>query len=337
MKIIGCDYHPSYQQIAMVDTETGEQTEHRLTHDGGQVLEFYQNLVGPVRVGMEATGNSQWFEGLLAELGHELWIGDAGKIRASVVRKQKTDARDAQHLLQLLIENRFPRLWIPSPTQRDIRQLIIHRHKLVGTRTRVMNELHHLAMNQGLRRKRRLWTKKGREELLALEMMPWASRRRADLLQLLGDLNRTIAELDRAVEKQADAHPDVVLLRTHPGVGAISGLAFVLALGPATRFASGKQVASYFGLIPREHSSGGRQKLGPISKQGNPLVRWLLVEAAGIATRYDPELRQDYLRLAYRKNRSLAKIAIARKLAVRLYWMLRTGAKYPCTVGSYAG
>ena len=147
--------------------------------------------------------------------------------------------------------------------------------------------------------------------------MPWASRRRADLLQLLGDLNRTIAELDRAVEKQADAHPDVVLLRTHPGVGVISGLAFVLALGPATRFASGKQVASYFGLIPREHSSGGRQKLGPISKQGNPLVRWLLVEAAGIATRYDPELRQDYLRLGISQeplvsqDRYLAEISSA--------------------------
>jgi len=95
MKIIGCDYHPSYQQIAMVDTETGEQTEHRLTHDGSQVLEFYQSLAGPVRVGVEATGNSQWFERLLADLGHELWIGDAGKIRASVIRKQKTDARDA--------------------------------------------------------------------------------------------------------------------------------------------------------------------------------------------------------------------------------------------------
>jgi transposase len=130
MKIIGCDFHPSFQQIAMVDIETGEQEEKRLTPE--QAVQFYGQLKGQARVGMEACGNTQWLECLLAKLGHELWLGDAGKIRAMEVRKQKTDRRDAELLLRLLLEGRFPRLWVPSQEQRDLRQLLLHRHKLVG-------------------------------------------------------------------------------------------------------------------------------------------------------------------------------------------------------------
>ena len=113
MKIIGCDFHPSFQQIAMVDTETGEQAEKKLTP--AEAVQFYGQLPGPVLVGMEACGNTLWFERLLAKLGHQLWLGDAGKIRALEVRKQKTDRRDAELLLQLLLEKRFPRIWVPSP------------------------------------------------------------------------------------------------------------------------------------------------------------------------------------------------------------------------------
>ena len=103
MMIIGCDLHTRYQQIAMLDTETGELVERRLEHESGEARAFYAGLSGAVRVGIEATGHTHWFEAMLAELGHELWMGDAAKIRASVVRKQKTDARDAAHLLNLLL------------------------------------------------------------------------------------------------------------------------------------------------------------------------------------------------------------------------------------------
>src|SRR5450755_2432868 len=101
MMIIGCDLHTRYQQIAMLDTDTGELVERRLEHENGEARAFYSALLGPVRVGIEATGYTHWFEDLLAELGHELWMGDAAKIRASVIRKQKTDARDAAHRREL--------------------------------------------------------------------------------------------------------------------------------------------------------------------------------------------------------------------------------------------
>jgi len=152
MIIIGLDYHPSFQQIAFADTETGECGERRLLHGNQEAEGFYRELknrgVG-VRVGMEATGHARWFERLMTELGFELWIGDPAQIKAKRVRKQKTDRQDAQLLLTLLIENRFPKVWIPSPENRDLRQLLWHRHRLVQMRTRVMNQL------QGGRHERR--------------------------------------------------------------------------------------------------------------------------------------------------------------------------------------
>lgn len=165
MIIVGSDFHPSYQQIAYLDTESGEVEERSLTHSGAEAEQFYRGLARSALIGMEAVGNSQWFVGLLERLGHEVWIGDAAQIRASFVRQQKTDRRDAGHILKLLIEGRFPRIWMPTTEMRDHRQLLIHRHRLVQLRTQVKNELQHLALNQGLQWKRKLWTTEGRARL----------------------------------------------------------------------------------------------------------------------------------------------------------------------------
>jgi transposase len=195
-------------------------------------------------------------------------VGDAAQIRAQVVRKQKTDSRDAVHILDLLLTNRFPRIWVPSPSERDVRQLLRHRFKLVCFRTSVKNQLHALAMGQGMCRKRKLWSAPGRQELERLPLAPWASRRRKELLVLLDQLNSSIDELDLAVKKEAESRAAAVRLMQQPGVGPVTALAFVLTIGPVERFRRSKQVVSYLGLNPQEHSSGGRQRLGAISKQG---------------------------------------------------------------------
>jgi len=133
MVIIGCDFHPGFQQIAMVDTEDGAVRELRLSHRQ-EAERFYASLQGQqVLVGVEACGYTQWFEQMLEEMGHGYRIGDAAAIRASYVRRQKTDRRDAGHILRLLVEGRFPALWVPSAAERDARQLIVHRHKRVET------------------------------------------------------------------------------------------------------------------------------------------------------------------------------------------------------------
>jgi transposase len=304
-----------------------------VVHAGVEARQFYERVPVPALIGMEATGNSQWFIELVQELGHEIWIGDAAQIRASYVRKQKTDKWDAAHILKLVVEGRFPRLWMPDRDQRDLRQLVLHRHKLVEVRSRVKNELQHLALNKGMQNKRTLWSQAGLQRLRELPLPAWASCRRADLLGLLATLDQQIGKLDRAVQQAAEEHPQARLLMTQPGVGPNTALAFALTIGDASRFLRSKQVASYLGLIPREESSGGRQKLGAITKQGNRLVRSLLVEAAQVAVRYDVGMRKEYLHRCHRKPKGVAKVAAARKLAVRLYWMLRSQVGYPEIVG----
>ena len=342
MLIIGCDYHPSFQQIAWVDSETGEGSERQLTHSNGEAEKFYRDLQRrgvQARVGMEATGHARWFERLLAELHHELWVGDPAQIKAMCVRRQKTDRRDAEHLLKLLWEDRFPRVWVPDPENRDLRQLLWHRHRLVQLRTRIMNQLQAVAMNEGVRRKKGLWSQSGRAQLESFRLAPWATRRRQDLLELLDRLSPSIDQLSRAIEQEAGRRAVVQRLMTHPGVGPLTALAYVLIIGSPERFGGGKQIGSYLGLIPCEDSSGGRQRLGHISKQGNRLMRFLLVEAAQAAVRSDRDWRRQYVHLAMRRERRIAKVAMARKLAVRLYWMWRRGWNYQQLkkFGSHAG
>src|SRR6202034_4386252 len=226
------------------------------------------------------TGYSRWFERLLAELGFELWIGDPAEIKAKRVRKQKFDREDARLLLRLLRENNFPQIWIPEPENRDVRQLLWHRHRLVQMRTRIMNQLQALAMNEGYRWKKKLFSEQGREQLEKLALAPWASRRRQELLELLDRLHPMIEELTAAAEQEAKKRPEVARLMTHPGVGPLTALAYVLIVGTPSRFHRGKQIGNYVGMIPSEDSSGGKQRLGHISKQGNSLLRFLLVEAA---------------------------------------------------------
>src|SRR6202051_738133 len=242
MIIIGVDFHPEFQQIALVDTDTGEFQEKRLGHPE-EAEKFYCALAGQkVRVGMEASGHARWFERLMSELQFELWIGDAAEIRTRRVRKQKTDRQDALLILKLMLKDDFPRIWVPSWENRDLRQLLWHRHRMVQARTRIMNQLQAVALNEGLRGKKRLWRTK-RPQLESFQLAPWASRRRSDLLELLDRLNPSIAELSHAVEQEVERCPEAQRLATHPGVGPLTALAFVLIIGKAERFQCGKQVA----------------------------------------------------------------------------------------------
>ena len=326
MIMIGCDFHPGFEEIALLDTATGRRWQSWLSHAFGleRVGKFYTELAKPVLVGLEASGYSQWYEEMLEELGIELWVGDPGQIRKAAPRKQKTDRNDVRLLLQLLEEKRFPRIWVPDKATRDLRQLLMHRHKLVTMRRAISNQLQAIAINRGLQKKRALWNKEGREQLKSLELPHWTKRRRDELLALREQWDAEITELDEVVERQAERNADARYLMHHQrGVGPITALAVVLSLGPVERFASARKVASYAGLIPAEYSSGGRQRLGHISKEGNPFLRWVLVESATVAVKHDLEMKHMYWKLVERRGKSIAKVAMARKLLVRLYWMLR--------------
>lgn len=328
MRIIGVDLHTRQQTIAMLDTETGEVVEKTLEHDGDEVWKFYSALPGQVLVGIEATGSMHWFLELLEELGIDYQVGHPAEIRKAETRKQKHDRRDAALLLKLQVENRFPSIWMPSTELRDLRALLMHRHQWVRMRTRVQNSLQAIALSHGLRRGKTLWSQAGQHAIESLPLPPHAAHRRTELQDLYGKLQTQIDELDEHVSDRAFQRRGAKLLLTHPGVGPVTALATDVFLGDPARFADGKAVVSYVGMIPSEYSSAGQQRLGGLSKQGNPLLRFLWCEAAVHAVRRDPDLQRFYRRKLAQKGLGKARVAAARKLGIRLWIMLRDQIDY---------
>src|SRR5262252_9504097 len=196
MTFVGCDLHTRTQQVAMLDTDTGEVSERQLAHEGTAVEEFYAALPGPVTIGIESTGYAIWFHALMQRLGHTLLVGDAAKIRAMVVRKTKTDRRDARHILDLLVHDRFPTIWLPDPATRELRALLMHRLRLVRIQTMLKNGLHAIALNQRLVRGSKLLRRAGVAQLQALPLPPYTAQRRDHSLELLEHLHTQIQQLD---------------------------------------------------------------------------------------------------------------------------------------------
>jgi transposase len=296
MRLIGCDLHASQQSIAMLDRDTGVVVEKTLNHEGEAVREFYASIPPPVVVGIEATGSMGWFLRLMEELTIECRVGHPVAIRKAEVRRQKHDRRDAALLLRLLAEDRVPTIWMPSTELRDLRALLLHRHQWVRMRTRVQNALHAIAMAHGVRRGHTLWNREGQALLASLPLPPHMADRRSELQALYQHFEAHIDRLDEQVKHVADERPRSTLLMTHPGVGPVTALATEVFVGDPARFSDGKALASYVGMIPRECSSGKRQRLGALSKQGNPFLRFLWCEAAAHASAsslaYESRLRR---------------------------------------------
>jgi transposase len=328
MRIIGCDLHARQQTIAMLDDVTGEVVERTLQHEGDTVREFYAALPRPVVVGIEATGSMGWFLTLMDALEITCCVGDPAAIRKAETRRQKHDRRDAHLLLQLLTEHRFPSIWMPSTELRDVRALLRHRHLWVRMRTRVMNALQGIALAHGMRRGASLWSRSGQALLTSLPLPPHAGNRRTALQALRNHLTTQIADLDQRVDALARERPQARRLMTHPGVGSVTALATEVFLGDPARFADAKAVASYIGMIPSEYSSGPRQRLGKITKQGNSLLRFLWCEAAIHAVQRDAALRRFYRRKLQQKGLGKARVAAARKLGIRLWILLRDQIEY---------
>lgn len=235
----------------------------------------------------------------------------------------KDDRRDANLILKLLLENRFPSIWRPSKELLDLRALLLHRHQWVRLRTRIQNALQAIALANGLRRGPSLWSQAGQGTIASLPLAPHTAHRRSELQVLYAKFEAKIEKLNQRVEEQAWERSGALLLMTHPGVGPVTALATDVFLGDPTRFADSKALASYVGIIPSEYSSGGRQRLGGLSKQGNPLLRFLWCEAAAHAVRRDPALQRFYRRKLIQKGLGKARVAVARKLGIWLWIMLR--------------
>jgi len=328
MRLVGCDLHAAQQSIAMLDRETGAVIEKTLKHEGEAVRTFYASIPPPGVVGIEATGSMGWFLRVMEELAIEYRVGHPVAIRKAETRRQKHDRRDAALLLQLRAEDRFPAIWMPSTEPRDLRALLWHRHQWVRMRTRVQNALHAIALAHGVRRGHTLWNREGQAWLASLPLAPHTAHRRSELQALYQHLAQQVDRLDERVKRVAEERPRATLLMTHPGVGTVTALATELFVGDPARFPDGQAVASYVGMIPSEYSSGRRQRLGALTKQGNPFLRFLWCEAAAHAVRRDPDLQRFYRRKATQKGFGKANVAAARKLGIRLWIMLRDQIDY---------
>lgn len=324
----GVDFHARCQTVSYCDTADGELHQRELDHRRGDIRSFYAQFSGEVVVGIEASGYAQWFEQILAELGHQFLVGDATEIRRLAKRRQKNDRRDADHILDLLLKDEFPQVYRRPPESQDVLRQLRFRKRLVKITVMAKNNLHALATGAGLFSSDGLFSRAGLERLRALPLSPTLAHQRDEWLKLLEQLGEQLQQVEAWLRRQAAGDERVCRLRTHPGIGLLTGLALAHTLGDVTRFAGPRKVTAYVGLEPMEHSSAEQQRYGSISKAGSRLLRFLLGEAAQMAARHDDELRTFYQRLQKRRGKAKAVTATARKLLVRAFIMLRDGIDY---------
>jgi transposase len=326
---IGVDFHARQQTICYLTTEAGEVRFQQLKHqDKAVVRNFYGQFTGRVIVGLEAMGYSPWFEQLLAELGYEVWLGNAREIRRRARSRHKNDRRDAELILDLMIHNEFPRLFMLPLQSREVLRMLRYRQKLIKMRTLVKNSLQALALQSGLAKGSGLFSKAGQQALRTAPMSPAMQWQREQWLQLLEPLNQRLLGSMFWLKQQAAADQRISRLRTHPGIGLLTALCLVHALEPVSRFRNSRKVVAYAGFDPLDDSSAERIRFGAISKAGPRVLRYLLIEAAHSSVKHDDDLKRFYKRLAERRGRPKAKTAVGRKLLIRAYIMLRDEIDY---------
>jgi len=323
---IGVDFHPHQQRVSFCDTTDGEVHQASLAHNADQVRRFYKQFSAAV-VGIEASSSALWFESMMFDLGHELKVGNPSLIRARARSRHKSDRRDAELILDLLVKDEFPELWRRSMESQSVLEQLRFRHHLVKQRTQVCNRLQALAHAAGLP-KRPIQTKRARAALEEATLSDTQSFQREQLFEMLNDLSQRIKQIESWFEQKAATEQKVQLLMTHKGVGLLNALAVVHTLGDVSRFSSSKQAVAFTGLDPLERSSAGKVRFGSISKAGSSVLRHLLGQAIHSAVRYDSELKAFYKRLASRRTKSVAKVVATRKLLVRLFIMLRDEIDY---------
>lgn len=323
---IGVDYHPYQQTVAYWETGDDEIRYRQFLHsDKAALKRFYGGCGKGSVIGVEATGSLEWFERMLFDNGIKLLIGNPRLIRRMALSRHKNDFRDAETILDLLMNDQFPTVEPRSSHSVAMLQMLNYRHSLVGQRTSIANQLQAFARRKGLAkfairskpaRSRLVEAIEGENEELLIE-----SR-----FSLFEELSTEITKLDDRLEKEANKDERAKLLRTHSGIGKLTSLAIVHTLGDVRRFRRSEQVVAFVGLDPLEKSSGEKKRIGKISKHGSRLLRFLLGQAAQASK--DTRLKSHYSQVSRRRGKPKAKVAAARKLLVNCYIMLRDNINY---------
>jgi len=327
---IGVDFHARQQTLSYLTTEDGEIQHTVLQHEDLKVVHaFYEQFAGQrVVVGFESSGYAAWFEELLEELGYEIWIGHATYIRQFAKRRQKNDRRDADLILELLYKGDFPRIHRYARRTREVLQQLRYRHRLVKMRTMAVNMMVFMASSRGITMRKQLQSKRGQARMKALALPTPLAKQRDELLTLVEELDKKIGTVERWLEQETANDQAVQRLRTHPGIGLLTSICVRYTLEDVSRFPNSRKVSGFAGFDPMEDATDDSRRMGSISKQGSRWLRFYLVEAGQVACRKDADLKRVYLRIKSRRGHPQAKVAIARRLLVRAFIMLRDEIDY---------
>jgi transposase len=326
MNSVGIDLHRNRSHIAVID-DNGELTlSRRIVNDRDTFLELLGGLEGETSIAVEATYGWEWLAELLEDAGFETHLAHPLRTRAIAAARVKTDAIDARTLAHLLRAKLLPEAYIAPRELRDLRELLRHRAALVAMRTALKNRVHAILAKHGLRREQSdLFGKGGRQFLSDLELRAAPRRRLNSLLALIDDFDREITATTKEIDQRAKSDERVEVLCQIRGVGRYTAMLISAEVGDISRFPTARHLCSWAGLTPSVRSSDGKARLGRISHQGSPLLRWALVEAAQKCTTGGGVLREQFERITKRRGHKVAKVAVARQILTLSYYGLRDG------------
>ncbi|NPV58426.1 MAG: IS110 family transposase [Actinobacteria bacterium] len=324
MMYVGLDYHKRYS-VATKMGEGGEVLEQvKLLNHAPCLMEFLNDLPQDAKIALEATGSWYWLYELLEDRGTEVHLAHPLRTRAIAEARIKTDRIDSRILAHLLRTDLLPTAYIPPRAVRDVREILRYRASLISMRTQVKNKVHAILSKNGIRpRYTDLFGKGSLRQLQALDLRPAYALELRGYLRLAEALQQLIAEVDARVEEIATDDPRAILLTTIPGIGYYSALLIISEIGDIARFPNARKLCSYAGLVPRVHSSGGRTRYGPITKQGSKYLRWIMVELSPHFCRGSSRMERLYRRVCLRHGKNAARVAVAREMLKVIYYMLR--------------
>jgi transposase len=326
MNSVGIDLHRKRSQVAVIDADGELLLSRRIVNDPQTFLELLGGIEGESRVALEATYGWEWLAELLEQAGYELHLAHPLRTRAIAAARVKTDAVDARTLAYLLRADLLPEAYIAPRELRDLRDLLRHRVALTQLRTALKNRVHALLARHGvLHGHADLFGKQGSEFLAALELREPPRRRLESLLGLICDFDREIDLVTAEIDALAKHDDRVGVLTQIRGVGPYTAMLVIAEVGEVARFGSARKLCAWAGLTPTVRSSDGKARLGHITKQGSRPLRWALVEAAQHAGRGGGPLRDSFERIAKRRGRKIAKVAVARKILTLCFYGLRDG------------
>lgn len=336
MYYAGIDLHKRYVQVSVTDKSGKELINQRIACDKGKLRDFFSSFDKPVSSVIEATANWPWLVRLLKDEEISVCLAHPLKTKAIASAKIKTDSIDAKTLADLLRANLIPQSYLPTDKEQTKRDLLRFRVNLVRQKTQLKNRIHALLAKQNIKLPTctDLFGKKGREFLNKitqdnfLELTGQEKMLIGEYLSLIDVLKVKVEKIDKRVKETVKTDPQARLFLTIPGFGPLTASFLSAELGSLKRFRSDKQLVGYVGLAPSTYSSADKTKRGSITKTGNPYLRWILVQASHRAIKKDHYLKAFFLRIAKRRGKKKAIVAVARKLLVSCFFMIKNNQPY---------